>query len=340
MDLILYCGISVQGESHKEKGVVCQDWNEIYENEGIIFAAVADGLSSSLHSDLASHEAAKFSVDYCVKRITKKSSEDNIMAVIKEAFEETQFHIRRKAKEMHYELDDVDTTLCLVIFFDGDIYYGQAGDSGIIGLREDGCFDRVTQIVPDTDGKVDPLCTSSEWKFAKYAHKVRALLLVTDGIWKMLVNPLLADQQYPLDHELLNYYMNHKNLMTISKKELDEWVENNIADLSPALVDNDDKTMVVLIDTERVLNKQNDDYYRWPGKEKLDELLKTYEESLYPYRSENNQDNVTLELENSDFEDADQCIKTDVSDINNPVQSNKANIAKKENFLVKLINNL
>jgi serine/threonine protein phosphatase PrpC len=291
--MLIKCGVSIQGESHKLKGTDCQDWNEVLEKDGVVIAAVADGLSSSCHSDIAAKEATKLAVNYCAEKITKDSSEEYILATIKQSFEEAQFHIERKARELEYELDDVDTTLCLAVFFNGELHYGQAGDSGIIALREDGIFERVTQIEHNVDGIVDPLCFKDKWVFKKFPHKVRSFLVVTDGIWEMLVNPYLKDQQYSLDNELLAYYLYNRFWERLSQEELDEELKNNITNIPPGNVNHDDKTMVILIDTAIAVNGQNEGYYQWPGKEKLAELMEAEDKKLNPHRYQDEDKNMT-----------------------------------------------
>jgi len=282
--MFIKCGVSAEGESHKNKNIPCQDWNEINEHNGIIFAAVADGLSSSKHSDLAAKEATAFVIKFCSDKVTKDTTEDIIIAVIRESFEKTLEHIEQRVKEHIHELDEWDTTLCLAIFFDGNVYYGQAGDSGIIALRSDGNFERIVEIEDNEDGYVEPLCRKENWVFGKYPHKVKSLMLVTDGIWGMLVPSLLKGQEHELDHSLLSYYLNNKGIYEYSQDALDEWFKADIASISPDHVNHDDKTMVMIIDTVAEFISQIDDYYKWPSKEKWNELMKAHEKELYPYR--------------------------------------------------------
>ena len=294
--MLITCGVSVQGESHRIKDIVCQDWNKIYVNDGIIIAAVADGLSSSFHSDMASKVASELSVAYCSERITKNSLEEEILLVIKQSFEYAQIHIEQKARMLEYELDECDTTLCLVVLLEGVLYCGQAGDSGVIALRDDGFFERVTNIVDDDDGYVDPLYRSEKWIFLKYKHKARSLVLVTDGIWNMLVPCLLRNEKYPLDNELLNYFLNNMALENLNKEQINEWLQNTIEDILPDHVNHDDKTMIIIIDTEIVVHEQDEEYYKWPSKDLLNELSKAYEDELYNYR---------LQIRNGDKESVD-----------------------------------
>ena len=284
--MFIKCGVSIQGEDHKRRDIVCQDWNEVLEKDGVVIAAVADGVSSSCHSDMAAQEATKFAVNYCAENITKNSLANDILAIIKQSFEKAQFHIERKAREMEYELDETDTTLCLAVFFNGDLHYGYVGDSGIIALREDGIFERVTQIDPDEDGYTYVLAHKERWIFNKYPHRVTSLLLMTDGIWKMLVPKLLQNEQYPLMNVYLDFYLNHKGLENLGQEQLNESLKKNITNIEPDKVYHDDKTMIILIDTEVSVNKQNEEYYKWPTEEKWNEILKAYEEKIYPYRKD------------------------------------------------------
>ena len=290
--MFIKCGVSVQGEDHKRRNIVCQDWNEVLEKDGMVIAAVADGVSSSSHSDMAAQEATKFAVSYCAENMQKNLPENDILAIIKRSFEKTQFHIEQKARELDYELDEIDTTLCLAVFFGGDIYYGYVGDSGIIALREDGIFERVTEIEPDEDGYTYVLGHTDKWLFCKYPHRARSLMLMTDGIWKMLTPRLLENEQYPLMNVYLNFYLNHNGLENMKQEQLDESIRNNITNIQPDKVYHDDKTMVIVIDTEISVKKQDEEYYKWPSEEKWNELQKAYEETIYPYRkTEQNIDN-------------------------------------------------
>ena len=285
--MIIKCGSSIIGESHKNKEVVCQDWHEIKEKNGIIFAAVADGLGSSIHSDVASKLATSYSVNYCAAQITKETSDIEILNIIKNSFEESLSQIEISAKEKGYELDECDTTLCLAVFFDGILFYGQAGDSGILALRADGYFDKVTDIELHDDGEVDPLCVEEKWVFKKYLHKVRSVALVTDGIWKMFVPPLLKREEYDMDHAMLNFFFNNTEILNLDDIKINEWINEKITLINPSRVAFDDKTMILLIDTDieiqsKVIDKN---YYHWPTTQEWDVLKKKQEENLYKYRS-------------------------------------------------------
>ena len=187
-----FCGDSQRGKSHEANNTKCQDDYSLQEQADFCVAAVADGLGSSKHSDIASNIAAKGAVQNCANNIRKGMSDNDIIQVINTTFDKVNFDIKQKAGNA---LDDYDTTLTLAVFIGGDVYYGHAGDSGIIALRQDGIFEEVTTPqLGDGIGKerpVYPLASEAHWVFGKYKHRAKALFLMTDGVLNKVVPPLL-----------------------------------------------------------------------------------------------------------------------------------------------------
>ena len=136
------CGYKDIGKSHQDKGGKCQDSFFIGEGKGFIVAAIADGLSASKHSHVASDIAVNETVRYCLQHITNDYDKAKILSIINKAFDEAHFKIKQTAG---FDLNNYDTTLTLAVYMNGDVYYGHVGDSGIIALREDGKFDCVTK---------------------------------------------------------------------------------------------------------------------------------------------------------------------------------------------------
>jgi hypothetical protein len=279
------CGYSATGKSHEDKGIVCQDYCCYKNGDGFMVASVADGVSNSKHSDVASRIAAEGAVKYCLQHIKRNDNTETILDTIRDAFDESLFSVKQKAKNA---LNDYDTTLTLAVFMDGSVYYGQIGDSGIVALCEDGKFERVTEEQKGEgvgiDRRVYPLAAFERMGvFKKYSNKVKALFLATDGVLKEIQPPLLEGQKYELDHKYLSYVF--KNLDTkATDKEAQTWIEREIIHMPPTEVDYDDKTLVVLISTTVSLNRQSVNYYEYPTKELWQKLHDDYEKELYPYR--------------------------------------------------------
>jgi Serine/threonine protein phosphatase len=271
------CGYSQQGKSHEDKNTVCQDAYYYLERPAFVVAAVADGLGSSKHSDIASKMAAQDAVTYCAQNIHKGMSENEILPVIQSAFDNVNFLIKQKAGDL---LDEYDTTLTLAVFMSGDVYFGHAGDSGIIALRNDGLFDQVTEPqLGDGYGKerpVYPLAAESHWVFGKYKNRVRAIFMMTDGIWNKAVPPLLERQKYKMDHAYLFYLYDSLR----KNRDLANWIQNEFAQILPQEINYDDKTLVCIECTKIKLRLQRKQYYMFPSGNLWKNLLNDHQNDL------------------------------------------------------------
>lgn len=282
MDNYRICGDSQKGKSHETNGSLCQDFHYFIVRADFVVAAVADGLGSSKHSDISSKMAATRTVEYCSKNIRKGMSDNNIISTIKRAFDGVNFAIKQKAGDF---LDDYDTTLTLAIFIGGEVYFGHAGDSGIIALRCDGLFEQVTEPQLGSGyGKerpVYPLAAESHWVFGKYKHRAKALFLMTDGVLNKAVPPLLEDQEYKLDHAYLYYLYDNMNKNT----DLDNWVKTELACILPQEINYDDKTLVAVTCNTVKMTLQPKKYYKFPTKKLWDSLLEKHNKDLYWYKN-------------------------------------------------------
>ncbi|MDR3209808.1 MAG: protein phosphatase 2C domain-containing protein [Oscillospiraceae bacterium] len=280
------CGASQTGQSHIDKGAVCQDAHSYAANEDFAVAAVADGLGSSKHSDVASKMAAQGAVKYCAANLRRGMAERDVYAVLRDAFANVHFEIKRQAGD---RLDDFDTTLSLAIFMGGAVFYGHAGDSGIVALRADGVFERVTeQQNGEGVGKerpVFPLAAEARWMFGKHPHPARAIFLMTDGVWDRVVPPLLQGQRCEYDVAFLHYVYSNLDRARDSRS-CNAWIEKEVRALEPNLINYDDKTLVAVIDTSVKLRQQSAEYYKYPSRELWSRLIAKQESELYPYRAE------------------------------------------------------
>lgn len=288
----MLCGCSAIGKSHVDKGIKCQD-NCYYDNkDNIVVAAIADGLSSSKHSDVASKIAVEHIVKYCLENM-KKNDTAAIISIIRDGFDDTLLKIKTIASDAP---NDYDTTLTVAALIDETLYYGQIGDSGIIALLENGKFERVTEAQNGEgigqDKTVYPLIATSKWSFGRYDNKIKALFLVTDGVLKYIQPPLLEKQQYNLNHRYLSYVFNK----IIGNNDADQWIQDEVEKIPPNEVDYDDKTLVVVINKKANLKVQPKEYYNFPTDELWRELNEKHEAKLYSYR--NNEKNTSTEHSN------------------------------------------
>jgi len=275
------CGASLTGKSHESSGTVCQDAYFYFEGSGFVVAAVADGLGSSKHSDIASSLAAKGAVEYCSERIKKGMRENDVLSVIKNSFEHVNFAINQASGD---NPDDYDTTLTLAVFKQGFVFFGHAGDSGIIALRGDGLFEEVTEPqLGEGYGKerpVYPLASERHWVFGKYKYRTKAVFLMTDGLLNKAVPPLLENQIFKTDNAYMFYIYDNLN------KQLDpgSWVNDVLARVLPQEVNYDDISLIAAVCGNTKIKLRPKSYYEFPSEELWSGLLEEHNKLLYAYK--------------------------------------------------------
>ena len=209
-------------------------------------------------------------------------SAEEILSIIKTSFDKVNFAIKQKADTF---LDEYDTTLTLAVFITGRLYFGHAGDSGIIALRSDGFFEEVTKPQLGSGyGKerpVYPLAAESQWVFGNYKHRTKAIFLMTDGVLNKTIPPLLEKQEYKLDNAYLFYL--YDNL--VKNSDLKSWINIELTHILPSEINYDDKTLVAVICNSVELNPQSKKYYNYPNDKLWHDLLMRHKQALYGYKT-------------------------------------------------------
>lgn len=188
-------GFSLQGKSHVDKGVVCQDFNKVERLKcGLYMGIVADGVGSAAKSDVGSKLAVESLYTYCDKNIKKDSTEEMLETILAEGYMYALEQIAEYAKEQEEPLQDFDTTMSSVIYDGKKVVYGHAGDGGIIVRFSDGRSESITKRQKGADGvSVRPLrAGESSWEFGA-VEDVVAVLLVTDGMLDGVIQPNLIN---------------------------------------------------------------------------------------------------------------------------------------------------
>jgi serine/threonine protein phosphatase PrpC len=196
--MIYNYGFKIRGKSHEKDNTPCQDAYHIVKcRNDLVIAAVADGLGSCEHSDIASKMAVEKSVEYCKKNIPllQSISEDGVCGIIRQSFAVATDAIEDKVAEDKDDLSQYFTTLSLAVLWNDTLYYGHAGDSGIIALTHEGRFEKVTEPQDDEEGGVIHLRFSDNWIFGQFDKKVCSVLLATDGILFYLIPILLRNEK-------------------------------------------------------------------------------------------------------------------------------------------------
>ena len=277
--MIYAYGITQQGTYHIKKDLVCQDAHNIIKvGENCVIAAVADGLGSEEHSDIASDMASKISTEYCRNHLEAACDDTAILEMIHESFSIAQREIEKVAQENGHELDQYDTTLSLAILKDNMLFYGHSGDSGIIALTTDGLYIKVTEQQRDEEGRVFPLYFGDDkWVFGKYPEPLVSVFLATDGMYEILFPVYIKNEPVSIYVALAEYFMdpNALHIAEVGEEAVHDKIDKFVRNIPDAQV-NDDKTVVVIMDTSLEIAYRNSEYYAEPN---WKELKRKYDEA-------------------------------------------------------------
>lgn len=270
--MIYTYGFSQTGKSHEKKMTVCQDANCFQNiNNEIGIAAVADGLGSQIHSDIGSSIAAQTVVEYCSGKIRKDLGQQEILDILRQSFKEAISQIEKRVAGDNGDILQYDTTLTLCVLICGDLYFGHAGDSGMIALAEDGKYYSVTDQQRDAEGRVFPLnFDENYWVFGKFEKKTAGVLLATDGMLELFFPVYIRNREVGIYTALVRYFLNTKAVRDdqFQIKEYREKRYQYVFSIPETIVD-DDKTIVGIMDDSIEVHWQSDDYYKEPDWESL-----------------------------------------------------------------------
>lgn len=267
--MICTYGLSLQGTSHIANDIVCQDAHKIKVlQNGTVAAAIADGVGSSKHSDIA----AKIAVNTVINTIeTGLLCNTDAEYIIKLGFITAFHNIKCEANANKQPFSYYDTTLSVIVYDGKRIAYGHVGDGGIIGLTISGDYKSITKVQKgDEHNTVIPLRIGlSGWVFGSCDMDFCALLMLTDGLLDIVMPSLLSGGVYVrfaqqfMDNTLLN--INSKNTETIKNQIKTFLTSESCKSIT------DDKTIVGIINNDIIADRKNTSYYAEPNWKRLRE---------------------------------------------------------------------
>lgn len=257
--------VNLSGPYHIKKGIPCQDAYCIRETpDGVIVAAVADGLGSEAYSDKGAKIASSFVVTYCKQNYKPEMTEGETIALLRRAYAKAYAQVEKTALADGNDADQYDCTLCTVIYDGKNLYYGQSGDSGLIVGSYDGGYYKITEQQRDEDGNVFPLCFGPEyWDFGKVEGNVTSVMLMTDGVWEQACPPILRFEKQSINVGFVEMFMNHYGLKEYEVRSLEREARRYLRDFPAKRLD-DDKTIVVVVNTDANPTRREDSYYASP----------------------------------------------------------------------------
>lgn len=267
-------GVTKRGVAHRCYGTRCQDahmirrvkqvaiWKDggkrdrLLPGKEYVVAAVADGLGSEAHSDIGAHAAVNTAVSTMCELIgTWCATGDSALAIsmprfLEQAMIKANNAVVKKAASMELPASEFDATLAIAVYDGGQLFYGSAGDSGVIAKTDAG-FELLTRPSRVGEAGTYPLYCREKWEISACGH-VRGFLLATDGVLELLV-PEFNNEN--LNEKAVHLFMGagHKPVDASGiDAALEKRVENVVHRIQGNRYTYDDATVVVALDWDYV----------------------------------------------------------------------------------------
>lgn len=283
--MLISYGMSLVGSSHISKNVPCQDSHRYQTlSNGWVAAAVADGVGSARHSEVASQLACDTFIATCAERITEETSISEAKNIIAEAYRNADQKIKDHVRKIDGELiTDYDTTLSAVVYDGKRLAYGHSGDGGIVVLTYGGDYIKVTAPQKAEDGIcVIPLRAGERhWEFGECEVDAASVLLATDGVYDNFMPYLLRGQPVEFYIPLIRWFMDN-NIIGISAQNRQEVEDSRkkflCGDSCKSITD--DKTVLVVFNADVMPKLKEDSFYAEPDWTRLQEI---WNRKAYPH---------------------------------------------------------
>ena len=191
---------------------------------------------------------------------------------------ETYVEEKDPGNEMEYQ-----TTLAVAIMSSKNLYYGSAGDSGIIALDDQGNYHLVTKKQNDELGRVYSIPTNRLFEIGKANYIPAAVLCMTDGIYDTIAPVTLRNNKFPVNVPFANMFVTYA--LGLEKFKESEAVESCKNHLIKYLQSDECKNMTDDLSVAALINTNSDlqpEDIKWEEPQIDFYALKWNEVSLYP----------------------------------------------------------
>lgn len=268
-------GVTKRGVAHRCYGTRCQDahmirrvkqvaiWKDggkrdrLLPGKEYVVAAVADGLGSEAHSDIGAHAAVNTAVSTMCELIgTWCATGDSALAIsmprfLEQAMIKANNAVVKKAASMELPANEFDATLAIAVYDGDQLFYGSAGDSGVIAKTDAG-FELVTHPSRVGEAGTYPLYCKDRWEIGVFGHHVQGFLLATDGVLELLV-PEFNNEK--LKEKGVHLFMG-AGYKSVGASDIDAALEKRVENVLHRIQGNrytyDDATVVVALDWDHV----------------------------------------------------------------------------------------
>lgn len=268
-------GVTKRGVAHRCYGTRCQDahmirrvkqvaiWKDggkrdrLLPGKEYVIAAVADGLGSEAHSDIGANAAVNTAVSTMCELIgTWCATGDSALAIsmprfLEQAMIKANNAVVKKAASMELPANEFDATLAIAVYDGDQLFYGSAGDSGVIAKTDAG-FELLTRPSRVGSAGTYPLYSREKWEIGACCGHVQGFLLATDGVLELLV-PEFNNEN--LNEKAMHLFMGagHKPVDASGiDAALEKRIESVVRHIQGGRYTYDDATVVVAVDWDHV----------------------------------------------------------------------------------------
>jgi len=248
-------GQSVEGPTHKEDDIGCQDSWAGETGESYAVAAVGDGLGSAERSA----EGSQLATQIAITELTGWLESDTVdideisQSEAKEAFQraiiQARKNIERVASEHENELSEYHTTLSLICSTPSWYAAVAIGDSGIIGITPEDEYRRlVDREVSETSTATVPLTgspnlVSDKKRFTFENSGLQSIVLFSDGLDRFTWS--VEDQSQPRKEFFVRLQNFIHNVESLEGEETQSEFKKFVDSEEFHSYSGDDKTLVV-----------------------------------------------------------------------------------------------
>lgn len=197
-------GFSQRGESHVKTGTPCQDRSGMrILNDRIVLCAVADGVGSCALSDYGAETAVNAALDYLEQKLLVEMKQEDfhfdepkkMSLYLREMMQFAYNQVEKKAEELEQPPFFFQSTLTVAAYDGTTLYFGHAGDDGIVALTKSGLCEMATNRHKGEEAdSVFPLQSRNTWQFGK-VDNAAAFALATDGVLDAFVRPEVEERR-------------------------------------------------------------------------------------------------------------------------------------------------
>ena len=208
--MIASYSFSLTGRDHLNSGLPCHDCSAVADiSDSWKIAVVADGVGSCRHAEVASKVAVETIVDLLKRQFPPYKVDKEIYKSIVIA----SMHGAANAIESYVEEHDAEneleyqTTLALAIMSKNCLIYGNAGDSGIIALDEQGKYHVMNRKQKSKDGGVFSIPMYRDFEVGIADFIPASVMCSTDGVFDYLAPKELSDKDNKIYIPLANLFV-------------------------------------------------------------------------------------------------------------------------------------